>query len=241
MLMNHKESDSEGSGGGLKTQMQNNVHVASILNRQNRKTSISSKTALDIPKEVLNTLTWQDLPEWWKDNEYIISGYWQWVGFFVFGVHGLTQIQTYREQNQWKGCFVSIFACDDLHLYCQLCVLTDILGGLFLYWPFLCLLLVYTLLKIWLPVLPSTTLCDVGLASEIKGRPTKLLGSCRRMLRTLPTDWISCRIDRIEAWHLHLTARPWLKKIEHQTAYSDLSEDKFEADVVQLSFPPCFH
>jgi len=75
MLMNHKESDSEGSGGGLKTQMQNNVHVASILNRQNRKTSISSKTALDIPKEVLNTLTWQDLPEWRKDNEYIVSGY----------------------------------------------------------------------------------------------------------------------------------------------------------------------
>ncbi|KAJ6595699.1 hemolysin-III related-domain-containing protein [Mycena vulgaris] len=37
------------------------------------------------------TIGWLDLPEWQKDNEYIVTGYRQ-------------------VQNQWKGCFNSVFA-----------------------------------------------------------------------------------------------------------------------------------
>ncbi|KAJ7485452.1 hemolysin-III related-domain-containing protein [Mycena latifolia] len=37
------------------------------------------------------TINWVELPEWQKDNEYIVSGY-------------------RRVQNQWMGCFTSVFA-----------------------------------------------------------------------------------------------------------------------------------
>ncbi|KAJ7741413.1 hemolysin-III related-domain-containing protein [Mycena maculata] len=45
--------------------------------------SVTSKTS--------RTINWLELPEWQKDNEYIISGY-------------------RRVQNQWRGCFTSVFA-----------------------------------------------------------------------------------------------------------------------------------
>ncbi|KAJ7512622.1 hemolysin-III related-domain-containing protein [Mycena galericulata] len=44
-----------------------------------------------VVSEISRTIHWLDLPEWQKDNEYILSGY--------------RQIQ-----NHWRGCFASIFA-----------------------------------------------------------------------------------------------------------------------------------
>jgi len=40
----------------------------------------------------LTTLTWHQLEEWQKDNEYITGGY-------------------RRIQNSWKGCLHSVFGC----------------------------------------------------------------------------------------------------------------------------------
>lgn len=48
------------------------------------------KTAEHEAIELVKTLTWHQLEEWQKDNEYIIRGY-------------------RRAQNNWKGCFHSIF------------------------------------------------------------------------------------------------------------------------------------
>ncbi|KAJ7664298.1 hemolysin-III related-domain-containing protein [Mycena rosella] len=46
---------------------------------------------VSITAQSSQTIGWLDLPEWQKDNEYIVSGY-------------------RRVQNQWKGCFTSVFA-----------------------------------------------------------------------------------------------------------------------------------
>ncbi|OCB90017.1 HlyIII-domain-containing protein [Sanghuangporus baumii] len=48
------------------------------------------KTAENNALEYVKTLTWYQLEEWQKDNEYIVQGY-------------------RRAQNNWKGCFHSIF------------------------------------------------------------------------------------------------------------------------------------
>ncbi|KIK68606.1 hypothetical protein GYMLUDRAFT_68456 [Collybiopsis luxurians FD-317 M1] len=44
-----------------------------------------------IPKNNGPLLTWSELPEWMKDNEYIVSGY-------------------RKEQRHWKGCFQSVYS-----------------------------------------------------------------------------------------------------------------------------------
>ena len=36
------------------------------------------------PRNVLNTVTWNELPEWQKDNEFIVSGYRRFVIYFFF-------------------------------------------------------------------------------------------------------------------------------------------------------------
>ncbi|KAJ3815233.1 hemolysin-III related-domain-containing protein [Lentinula aff. lateritia] len=58
-----------------------------IRTLQNEK---NSETAVGGTGVIQPLLTWPELPEWMKDNEYIISGY-------------------RREQQHWKGCFKSAY------------------------------------------------------------------------------------------------------------------------------------
>ncbi|VDC00118.1 unnamed protein product [Peniophora sp. CBMAI 1063] len=49
-----------------------------------------STVAASVPIAIAKTITWSDLPEWRKDNEYILTGY-------------------RRELGSWFGCFSSVF------------------------------------------------------------------------------------------------------------------------------------
>ncbi|KAF8221086.1 HlyIII-domain-containing protein [Tricholoma matsutake] len=61
--------------------------LATIRSRRRR----SVKHTPHIVRNVPYTMTWKDLSDWQKSNEYIISGY-------------------RRVQHHWKGCFISVFA-----------------------------------------------------------------------------------------------------------------------------------
>ncbi|KAJ7240449.1 hemolysin-III related-domain-containing protein [Mycena rebaudengoi] len=61
--------------------------MSTPIRRRQRKPTGS----IESPIPILNTIRWIELPEWQKDNEYIVSGY-------------------RVVQNHWRGCFVSVFA-----------------------------------------------------------------------------------------------------------------------------------
>ncbi len=46
------------------------------------------------------TLTWQEIPSWQKDNEFILTGY-------------------RRIQNNWRGCAASVFGCTLIPTHAQ--------------------------------------------------------------------------------------------------------------------------
>ncbi|THV04688.1 HlyIII-domain-containing protein [Dendrothele bispora CBS 962.96] len=56
-----------------------------------RRTKSLTSTVSEASDAVVNTIHWLELPEWQRDNEYILSGY-------------------RRVQNHWKGCFHSVYA-----------------------------------------------------------------------------------------------------------------------------------
>ncbi|KAK7462854.1 hypothetical protein VKT23_007430 [Stygiomarasmius scandens] len=61
----------------------------SSLRKRSTNSEVASPRASKGVK--LNTIHWLELPEWQKDNEYIVSGY-------------------RRVQNNWRGCFRSVYA-----------------------------------------------------------------------------------------------------------------------------------
>ncbi|KAJ7073528.1 hemolysin-III related-domain-containing protein [Mycena belliarum] len=56
-----------------------------------KRTRLPSEASVSTASETSRTIGWFELPAWHQDNEYIVSGY-------------------RRIQNQWGGCFISVFA-----------------------------------------------------------------------------------------------------------------------------------
>ncbi|KAJ6588768.1 hemolysin-III related-domain-containing protein [Mycena capillaripes] len=57
-----------------------------------KRTPFPAEASAAVPlRPIPKTIIYLELPEWQKDNEYIVSGY-------------------RRQQNHWKGCFTSVFA-----------------------------------------------------------------------------------------------------------------------------------
>ncbi|TFK73497.1 HlyIII-domain-containing protein [Pluteus cervinus] len=99
-------------------------------------------------RPLARTLTWQDIPDWQKDNEFIHAGY-------------------RRIQHHWRGCFVSVYA----YLHNETVNIHTHLWGavIFLY-------LLLALPGNVLVTVPSTTWVDVGIFSVFLMAATFCLG-----------------------------------------------------------------
>ncbi|KAJ7185502.1 hemolysin-III related-domain-containing protein [Mycena filopes] len=69
----------------------NNLTPTTMSSIRNRVPHPADAPSTVVVPPLSNTIGWIELPEWQKDNEYILSGY-------------------RRVQRHWKGCFASVFA-----------------------------------------------------------------------------------------------------------------------------------
>ena len=79
-----------------------------------RRVNVGKIPSRSLPKQSASrTLTWTEIPEWQRDNDYILTGYRQWVVVFLFTIghlqHSLFRILS--TQNSWTGCVESLFGC----------------------------------------------------------------------------------------------------------------------------------
>lgn len=68
------------------------------------------------PTDKGHTLTWDEIPDWRRDNEYITGGYRRYVSYryhpaITFGKMSFYSHQYDRLQYSFQGCFHSVFAC----------------------------------------------------------------------------------------------------------------------------------